>query len=468
MTSRILKQCACNIATTRVVDDHSSFISYSSTNLLGTAWSEDSLATRLTPDATLCTDTGGMPKCFSLQLGPFTTFGGDDWTEGNIPNVMSLFDLPTNSGIIAHFAGAIDAHTYIPFGYPPLHNHHTHLSTPEAFVIAQAGDWQCPVDSVHSGTQSTECIGEDYGQYVKVLPQQPLALEFAVNDRRPSNAEPLQWWFQLSLSMTIASALPRKSPLSFFATLPKQGLVIVTTTTDTYYYYSGRMPFDGSLVSELPFHSFHSHKKFFIEALLLAGTPREIGFSDSYFSLGSRKSYIATRSVGFSASEFKTFLLTQARTNKVALVCTATGSLAKRGGLMYDRAASLTCDSWSFAEGDAFTAMALHGPAVSNHDDLPASDAVQTTKYFASHAVFMMHYIAMDGKSHYTYAELYPDVEMPPETPLHLLLNNFPANLTEGRIRFVGLLFVLSAITLLDHSLRFSNTQSKPFRIQML
>jgi hypothetical protein len=85
-------------------------------------------------------------------------------------------------------------------------------------------------------------------------------------------------------------------------------------------------------------------------------------------------------------------------------VCTATGQLERVGGKWYDRKASVTCESWAFAEGAIFTVVQLNGPtAATGGRAFAGMGGGKDNVYdFGQHDNWALFYSADDGESHYT------------------------------------------------------------------
>ena len=96
------------------------------------------------------------------QVGPFTTFGGFDWTTTMYAN---LFNFQTVVGIKAFYGTPVDAATGAALSWPPLHVHHWEASPGNGRYysnICTFGDGLCPAkeDGI-AAPNETECLGSE-------------------------------------------------------------------------------------------------------------------------------------------------------------------------------------------------------------------------------------------------------------------------------------------------------------------
>ena len=331
-------------------------------------------------------------------IGPFTT-RGSEWATFSIQDLFQLHHLQLLPvGITAHVMTA----TYQPGGEmvpsPPLYIHH---SEPSAFsgyvhgyVITQAGDWQCAPES---GLETMDCLGEDYGEYIKLL-NESLSVSSLIHDIRPVGNIRLSFWYEFSIRLTTdfsnKTAVSMLSPIGLGDRSKPFHVVVVPTASDSYHYYTGVMPVSGKLIFDRRVNDFHAHKDLFDEAWWLAASPKQLGIGKVIPSHTSGCNAAYTWRAGFSRNaELKKYL---AHLWPLP-ICISTGSMGKVGRTFYPRGSETTCSPWTFMAGDPCTSVIFMGPTHNwNH-----SIFFTREPEFGSHSEWDIYYVAGDNRSHF-------------------------------------------------------------------
>ena len=373
----------------------------------------------------------------------------------------------------AHFTGPISS-SGDPIGLPPLHVHHIHL-TPnsglswasdilecmllgEAFpdisvIYAHHGDRQ-RLEADAPATNGFVTFGEEYGEFVKRL-HGPISCTGEINDLRPPQSEPIEWWYQSAIRVVQGAAADpgdaamTRRPLSLHylynpfeigldSQMSRFGTIKVHPNDDSVFYYSGFMPFPGELVAV----DAHAHSGAFQRMFLFASTPQQLGMElvQPTHTWVPVQTASALRAIGIEpASEpadgANNAVLVRRMMARVAsngsdavsprLVCSAAVNqaevrLARSERTLWDRALDLECAPWRFEAGSQYTTVVFHGSSAAptpdqmrNEPGLAYIAVSKATRPFANppdntfpcHAHWFLSYATdYDQDSHYTAA----------------------------------------------------------------
>jgi len=162
--------------------------------------------------------------------------------------------------------------------------------------------------------------------------------------------------------------------------------------------------------------------KFFQRALIFTGEPSKLAL-DKFPGIPSKsyKSFETVAELGFANNdEVEWHLVTLAEQRGAQLVCMGKGSLEVSKGAVYERAARLWCEGWTFRQGDPFTVVSFSGPKGDNWEyvdptkvdhvgfDGMIDSAVNTgsdtedPNIWPQHTLTYFWYVADDNMSHFT------------------------------------------------------------------
>jgi len=145
------------------------------------------------------------------RIGPITTNGGYDWTSW-VGHLQTPGDgeLQYLSG---YYVGNVHASNYSIIGYPPLHQHHSHIHCNHT-------DDNSHEAIIHGDEQCLESLG-GAGCTIRLFPPgnsmrmyRPIGGNAEVNDVRVAGSEDLTTYFIVALRMSTAQASPR--PVQMF------------------------------------------------------------------------------------------------------------------------------------------------------------------------------------------------------------------------------------------------------------
>jgi hypothetical protein len=257
-------------------------------------------------------------------------------------------------------------------------------------------------------------------------------MEAVVNDVRPANSSPLEWWFHVGfkwqpkkpnvktashLTMSLRSKWP-PWPNDFFESMGIVGKGISTlrpfllpyvafdlhpvpTKEPSFVFFSAQIPRDGRLVNVNP----HSHKAIYNQSFLFAGTPEELGLEHLSKGYKDWEAIPLSKTAFTSLAEIKTYVLqrsTETANPTPSLICHHEGGQELVEHFLYDRKGSISCREWNFKRGDVVTGLFLH------HTCDPKSlgmEAVRNPGYvpeiFNEHSMWDLRYFPTDGKDYH-------------------------------------------------------------------
>mmetsp|Transcript_4367 Transcript_4367/g.7164 ORF Transcript_4367/g.7164 Transcript_4367/m.7164 type:complete len:656 (+) Transcript_4367:183-2150(+) len=261
------------------------------------------------------------------RVGPLISRGGYDWWQVAWDNLGMLDE------IFAKHPKGIDMTKFIispvkkdgtRLGYPPIHIHHIHgipqpgvkyrmkmipvcptktgwgISSLDNMVnafgnfdcynsslyIEQHGDYQC-----HPEDDGIECLTQ--GDHLMRRLPHPIDLEGELNDVRPANSEPLEWYFQLAIKWRPIDYT--EQPSSLWITVGPPYILPPSQLTSSMTY---PVPTDEETVSmyqaeinmncELIRLKMHAHAIVYQSSMLLSGKYEDFGLDDpKYISSNS-------------------------------------------------------------------------------------------------------------------------------------------------------------------------------------
>jgi len=437
------------------------------------------------PKAVLCVGAAAKPgeTWYVQRIGPFVSTGGNDWWQFAWNDMFGLdgsLDAPSllQQGPVAmtgHFTGPVSS-SGDPIGLPPLHIHHIHL-TPNtglswasdilecmlvgdacpdlAVIYAHHGDRQ-RLEADAPATSGFVTFGEEYGEFAKRL-HGPISCTGEINDLRPPQSEPIEWWYQSAIRVVHGAAADpaaavgmTQRPLSLHylynpfeigldSQMSRFGTIKVHPNDDSVFYYSGYMPFPGELVAV----DGHAHSGAFQRMFLFAGSPEQLGLPELVQPTRTwvpRQTAGALRAIGVEpaaepADGANNAVLVSRMMARVArsggdaasprLICSAVVNQARvtldrSERALWDRALELECAPWRFEAGSQYTTVVFHGSSAAPTPDQMRTDpglaylaVSKATSPFANppdntfpcHAHWFLSYATeYDDDSHYTAA----------------------------------------------------------------
>lgn len=273
------------------------------------------------------------------RIGPFVSRGGYDWWQ------LAWPDLGMFSEALAKHPEGIDVTKQIfspvtrngtRLSYPPLHTHHVHALTQPGTRPRLNSRPMC-VQQLGLGIQALDemvrekmcynlsmffeqhgdhiCQPEDDG--IDCLTQgdknirrlvAPLDVEGEINDVRPTNSEPMEWFYQIAMRWKpIDPKEPVISQTSLFGPgtiiIPSQITKSLTAPTPTHaesvMIYSGKLTVSGDLRRG----KIHAHSAIYQSSMLLLGEFSDYGLSDSKFEPVRGWKPLITTELGFRDNE---------------------------------------------------------------------------------------------------------------------------------------------------------------------
>ena len=409
-----------------------------------------------------CTASTAEGTWHTQRVGPFVSTGGYDWWKLIWSDVAGLEEhLHKQNGplvVNAHFSGPVGSDGE-PIPLPPVHNHHIHVAqVAERTPVRQPDSWpsclvvgqRCPstvfgVFIQHHGDEQctaeaggTDCMLHSYGEYVKTVTQ-PLKIYGELNDVRPKNSTPIEWFYQLAVRTIERQAMSRAvsfhfpfNPNRFDPTTQSGTLMLgaVPAAEDSFFYYTSRMPFGGTLVPRLT--TFHAHAVAFQEAFVFSLAPAELGLASTPLPQPLHHSIISAEAGFVNNSVLRGRLLRAAEPHEQGgLVCHATVARERVGASWFDRKPRLRCSTWRFDAGTQFTVVALNGPTrASQREDAFGGMTASTgasgggSRFSVpQHNVPGFAYVAHGNRTHGTAAACNAEVDsLPPFVDRHTML----------------------------------------------
>jgi hypothetical protein len=401
---------------------------------------EHSTDVRLMTCATNNTDGS---KWAVQKLGPFISTGGYDWWQfswndvGRLSHVLK--ENPLGVYILESSIRAVDTKG-VPLGFPPIHNHHTHVTRegqsykyrkhykahthlPFEWFYEAHGDYQCRDQEGGVGCYIDGFEG--HGKMVDYL----MHIEGEVNDVRAVGSPPMEWFIEISFRwIPIASEQARDvkpESVHVFFSLGNMDLEAsqqnqVTTfdlKTDGapyMYWFYGKMGTSGDMLR----NKLHAHSHGFESAFFFTATPEDLGLQHSHFKpeiVPSGSFHLnrgtALKAAGFETqAQFRDYLFQKFNeavqtydavcTNgahsdprclrpRPALICEGWPDKEEVQGQLFDRRPPTCCNDWSFKEGDPYITVGIYA-----YDGLPSAalgDPV-IPEYYPEHLTWMMRY----------------------------------------------------------------------------
>ena len=154
------------------------------------------------------------------RIGPFTTTGGNDWTQVQLPALHSRHKLGTRLAVSEYFLGSTSTEGKL-LAYPPLHQHHFHVEEYKADWFAGGliahGDDQC-----HAHAGGVACLVHRHAPGHVQRVTTPLSVDADVNDVRAAGSPPLTHWAVVALK-SIREVPPSSEPLPTDAAVRSSG-----------------------------------------------------------------------------------------------------------------------------------------------------------------------------------------------------------------------------------------------------
>ena len=137
------------------------------------------------------------------RIGPFTTTGGNDWTQVQLPALDSRHAPGTRLAISEYFLGSTSNEGKL-LPYPPLHQHHFHVEEHKADWFAGGlithGDDQC-----HAHNGGVACLVRRHAPGHVQWVTTPLSVDCDINDVRTAGSPPLTHWAVIALKQENAN-----------------------------------------------------------------------------------------------------------------------------------------------------------------------------------------------------------------------------------------------------------------------
>jgi len=351
------------------------------------------------------------------RMGPMVGRGGNDWHQFMWVNDYDRMPerVEQNMEITGWYLSTVDK-VGVPIGHPPVHAHHSHLNpegcwydprdalagpkAPKSVLAQTHGDSQCTdkeggmacllnilpkgygysiQDSVHAGALEPEDNQEDYSQRRK------LCLDSELNDVRPPDSPPMEFYFESSLRFQPK----RPKPLSFMSIgntqyhchtcgqwnqngvyffNPRLGAAIE--------YYQVQVDRSGSLLWSF----IHSHQSWAQTIWMFKGQLNDFGLHHNQYDeiqpASLRREFRTDRKkcanvLPMSRSalrDAKGYIMSKARASNQAdqgqgpIICRQDGVPNQcHGDKWYDRQSAMVCPGqWNFRKGDWVTFVAFH------------------------------------------------------------------------------------------------------------
>jgi hypothetical protein len=220
-------------------------------------------------------------------------------------------------------------------------------------------------------------------RYVKLITS-PLGIEGEINDVRPSNSDPLEWYWEVGIlwrpNLDLQIPSPKPMSLHHFAgpgtSNPSvqrtfQVTFDVPTRTESMFWYTGRMDRAGQLLRM----KLHAHSSLLEEAMFFAASPEELGLVEQHgFSRSPPSLVVSSGEVGFKDSammrEYIFSMLEESSERGKAkglnddeaprIICHSLSAVEMIDGLPYDRSSPTSCDHWKWKRGRVFTVIAFN------------------------------------------------------------------------------------------------------------
>lgn len=297
-------------------------------------------------------------------------------------------------------------------------------------MMEQHGDCLC-----HPEEDGIECYTQGYHTELRL--NQVLDLESEMNDVRPANSEPLEWYFQIAFRWKpIDASVPPVSFNGFLgppylnpnSQLTKAGTEPTPTDEECMLTYSGKMLENARLVRA----KLHSHSVLAQATLLFRATYADLGLDKSKFT--PKQSYIPLRTkseLGFSSNEeLGLYILanlqkTQEKYDHLCVgkhdlrseLCTRSRpewfcggvtdvALVEFDGVSYpfDRRARVWCNPTDFIKGEPLVVVGF-----SKHITIPVSPVHPgfIPKTYPGHTGALIHFVVPGVKHSYRTAQLF-------------------------------------------------------------
>jgi len=393
------------------------------------------------------------------RIGPFPTYGGFDFWEmcwSDVGHLSKKFEQHPDGLYVSSYNTVVvdEEGTVLPL--PPIHVHHFHMA-PKWWIFTKykqqkvkdfssllaakeelektygnwitdqsgnylggsGGDGQC--DS-HLGGMA--CFNLEMPKDSGMLIKDPLETEGVLNDVRIPDSPEMNWWLQISLSWTPKTSdrkMRAMSSLFINNPFPLFSLYVVKTDQSYLVWHCYPVPRSGHVHSV----RLHFHVATAKHIFMFNGSPGTLGLAPDPDLKVWDPIPLTKVGKGFhSPEEFVQSMFEKGKqpNSPNKLLCSRAATQENVGGFLYDRAnyeGKPICGDFELKQGDNIVALAVYGELSSNLAlgiDL-VRDRKTPTPIFMQHCNVIMHYDAIDEKSHFEVVTGYQDCSVKNHNP---------------------------------------------------